>query len=281
MNLRELKAHFDYNLSHLDVNERNTFFNWLCEFELKIKPHQIVINLEKGIASSAIDYFEKAIIRLKNNEPIQYVLGFTNFYGLQINVNRSVLIPRPETEELVEWALENFNENQKLNILDLGTGSGCISIALSKHLPNSKVFALDIDSAALKLANLNAKINDVKVSFFQADMLDLPKQEQKFDLIVSNPPYVLENEKFKIADNVLNFEPPIALFVKDKSPLVFYYAIKKILLSNLKSGGMCFLEINEAFGNEVVSIYSENGLMSVSLKKDNYGKNRMIKIVRK
>ena len=281
MDLRELKAHFDYNLSYLDLNERNTFFNWLCEFELKIKPHQIVINLEKDIASSSIDYFEKAIIRLKNNEPIQYVLGFTNFYGLQINVNRSVLIPRPETEELVEWALENFNENQKLNILDLGTGSGCISIALSKHLPNSKVFALDIDSAALKLANLNAKINDVKVSFFQADMLDLPKQEQKFDLIVSNPPYVLENEKFKIADNVLNFEPPIALFVKDKSPLVFYYAIKKILLSNLKSGGMCFLEINEAFGKEVVSIYSENGLMSVSLKKDNYGKNRMIKIVRK
>ena len=281
MDLRELKAHFDYNLSYLDVNERNTFFNWLCAFELKIKPHQIAINLEKDVASSTIDYFEKAIIRLKNNEPIQYVLGFTNFFGLQINVNRSVLIARPETEELVEWALENFDENQKLNILDLGTGSGCISIALSKHLPNSKVFALDIDSAALELANLNAKINNVQVSFFQADMLDLPKQEQKFDLIVSNPPYVLENEKSKIADNVLNFEPPIALFVKDKSPLVFYYAIKKILLSNLKSGGMCFLENNEAFGNEVVSLYKENGLMSVNLRKDNYGKNRMIKIVRK
>ena len=184
MDLKELKAYFDYNLSYLDVNERNTLFNWLCEFELKIKPHQIVINLEKDIDISTIDYFEKAIIRLKNNEPIQYVLGFTNFFGLQINVNRSVLIPRPETEELVEWVLENFNEDQKLNILDLGTGSGCISIALSKHLPNSKVFALDIDSAALELANLNAKINNVKVSFFQADMLDLTKYEQKFDLIV-------------------------------------------------------------------------------------------------
>ena len=215
--------------------------------------------------------------RLKKHEPIQYVLGETEFYSLPFKVTPDVLIPRPETEELVDWILHS-NIDKKADILDIGTGSGCIPVVLKHHFPLSKVSAIDISGAALALAKENAAANKTEVSFKKRDILKWQEYPWgEYGLIVSNPPYIRKMEKKFMQENVLGYEPPLALFVEDGAPLVFYSGIADFAKSHLKKGGLLFFEINEAFGEKVKNMLLGKGFSSVELKKDLSGKDRMIK----
>ena len=181
MNLRTLKSYFNQQLELYPETERLVFFQRLCAAYLDLKPHQLVLNYDKEVSNTVINSFEQALIRLKNHEPIQYILGETYFFGLTLSVTSSVLIPRPETEELVAWILAHFKSNDAPTILDLGTGSGCIAIALAKALPNAQVFALDVSPKALEVAQTNAHKNDVTINFIEANMLNWVSN-QHFDL---------------------------------------------------------------------------------------------------
>jgi release factor glutamine methyltransferase len=194
-------------------------------------------------------------------------------------LNSNVLIPRPETEELIYWITSQFkNDSSKnLKILDIGTGSGCIAVSLAKLIPNAEVSAMDISREALQTAQENAKINQVQMHFMEADVLKMHSLETSFDIIVSNPPYVLAHEKSKMRENVLNFEPHQALFVPDTNPLIFYEKIADLAIRHLNKNGQLFFEINEAYGNEVRDLLVEKGFVDVELKKDLFGKLRMVR----
>jgi release factor glutamine methyltransferase len=213
---------------------------------------------------------------------LQYVLGYTEFYGLKFVVNQSTLIPRPETEELVEWALASWqiavgSLQQPYSILDIGTGSGCIAISLKKHLPDVKVMAIDVSSEALQVAKTNAQLNEVAVDFVEDDILHHSPPTTHHSLIISNPPYVTPADKQQMHVNVVEFEPHTALFVPQNDPLLFYKAITAYGKNNLTPGGMLFLEINESYGNETVELLMNNGFRDIELKNDMSGRNRMIK----
>ncbi len=232
-----------------------------------------IIYANSNINEKVFFQFKHIIAQLKVNKPLQYILGETEFYGFKVKVNKHLLIPRPETEELVGWILkENFK-----SALDIGTGSGCISIALTKH-SNANLTGIDISSNALILAKENAILNNVKVIFTQQDILKV-KKLAKFDLIVSNPPYVLNSEKAKIKENVLCYEPHLALFVSDENPLIFYKHIADLATKSLTSGGKLFFEINEQFAIEIIEILTQFGFVNIELKKDINDKNRMIKAI--
>ena len=280
MTLGELKENFTNELEYYPSSERLVFFQRVCEAYLQLQPHQIVLNYEKEISEVEYKRFNEAMNRLKNHEPIQYVLECSYFFGLEFLVTPAVLIPRPETEELVTWILEHFSKIDAPKILDLGTGSGCISIALAKNLPSAQVFALDISTEALEIARFNAKKNNVEINFISSNMLEW-KSIQQFDIIVSNPPYVLEKEQKQMKDNVLKHEPHLALFVDNASPLVFYKALRKIAQKNLSQNGLCFAELNEAFGVETKALFDEVSFQNVILKKDTFGKIRMLKAQKK
>ena len=280
MTLGELKENFTNELEYYPSSERQVFFQRVCEAYLQLQSHQIVLNYEKAISKVEYKRFNGALNRLKNHEPIQYVLECAYFFGLEFLVTPAVLIPRPETEELVAWILEHFSKIDSPKILDLGTGSGCISIALAKNLPSAQVFALDISTEALEIARFNAKKNNVEINFISSNMLEW-KSIQQFDIIVSNPPYVLEKEQKQMKDNVLKHEPHLALFVDNALPLVFYKALRKIAQKNLSQNGLCFAELNEAFGVETKALFDEVSFQNVILKKDTFGKIRMLKAQKK
>lgn len=282
MKISELKYHFKTALSDLYPSEEiQSFFNILSEKHLKLSRVEIVINPEREISEEIVQTFQSALLRLKNFEPIQYIIGETEFYGLPFKVNNYTLIPRPETEELVEWILNECTthhatlKNQQL--LDIGTGSGCIAISLAKNLSNSKVSALDISEEALKIAKENAEINNVEIDFFQTDILKAKTLPKQFDIIVSNPPYVRELEKKLMQQNVLKYEPDSALYVKDEDPLVFYRVISKLAKTHLKPNGKLFFEINEYLGEEMKSLLKSEGFENIEVKKDIFGKDRMLK----
>ncbi len=218
------------------------------------------------------------IERLKKYEPIQYILEETEFFGLPFHVNENVLIPRPETEELVELILKE-NDKAGLCILDIGTGSGAIAIALAKQLKESDVMAWDISHKALDVAVLNSKANSAPVSFKQVDILLNYPLDKKFDIIVSNPPYVLENEKESMEQNVLGYEPHVALFVPNNDPLLFYKRIADIAKGLLNTGGKLYFEINQAKGKEVVNLLNEEGFTSVAGFQDLSKKDRMVRAI--
>ena len=242
---------------------------------------ELLLNDNTKLTDSDYLFVQKALERLKKREPIQYILGKTEFYGLPIRVNPSVLIPRPETEELVEWTIQSAWESGSMApaILDIGTGSGCIAIALAKALPNASVFAWDVSEEALKTASDNAQINGVKVNFEQKNILSpaLLNIEHKWDIIVSNPPYVRESEKKLIQPHVLDYEPHLALFVEDSDPLIFYRAITLFAQKKLTQQGNLFFEINSAFGEEVKNLLTEYGFDKIELRHDLSGKCRMVK----
>lgn len=217
--------------------------------------------------------------RLRNNEPIQYVLGETEFYGLNFKVNSSVLIPRPETEELVEWILLETKQTNP-HLLDVGTGSGCIAITLAKHLDNSTVDAWDISDKALEVAFDNAAINNVSVKFSKVDVLKPLTINNHFDIIVSNPPYIADSEKKNMEKNVLDFEPSEALFVPNNESLIFYDKIADIAQKLLNNNGLLYFEINQAKGGEIVELLQRKGFADVELKKDISGNYRMIRAVK-
>jgi len=238
---------------------------------------------EQEVTSIEVEKLNTILKRLQNGEPVQYIFGHTEFYGLPFNVNPSVLIPRPETEELVEWALSSVvNSEWAGNILDIGTGSGCIAISLKKNLSNASVSAVDISPDALKTAKQNAGLNNVDVIFINDDILNIKSkiENSKFEIIISNPPYVTLHDKTQMHTNVTDFEPHTALFVPENDPLIFYKAITNFAAKNLTSDGLLFFEINESLGNETIELLKDKGFKNIELRKDMSGRNRMIRATR-
>lgn len=335
MLLHKLKSDFQTQLADQYPKEEITsFFNRLCEFKLDLKRVDIALNLNKNIDSNDVLFFKDTINRLKLFEPIQYIIGSTEFYGLPFRVDKNVLIPRPETEELVNWIIkegrgqkakdnvilsavegnksqipnhklqchpERSLRTQTLNILDIGTGSGCIAIALAKNLPQTKVWALDVSKKALNVAKQNAQLNNLTIHFIKADILNpnvvasvtkqshtdkeittvasLPRKAIKFDIIVSNPPYVKQNEKVLMQANVLKHEPHLALFVENNKPLIFYDKIADFASKNLNKNGLLFFEINQSLGKDVCTLLKTKGFKNIELKQDMFGVDRMVRAV--
>ncbi|TXD85170.1 peptide chain release factor N(5)-glutamine methyltransferase [Subsaximicrobium wynnwilliamsii] len=281
---------------HYGKEEVDSFFNLLIEHYLKLKRITMLMNPGFVVTKTEEQPLFEALAALKLQKPIQHIIGETEFYGLPFKVNRHTLIPRPETEELVAWIIEDYNANQDnaeaLTILDIGTGSGCIAIALAKQLSASSVYAVDVSEEALKMAVENAKVNEVKIEFGNMDILEpdhrnLPAGRQgleflnlKFDIIVSNPPYVRQLEKELMQANVLDHEPHEALFVEDGNPLLFYRAICELAQAKLKPGGSLYFEINEYLGDEMVQLLKSFHFEDIELKSDIFGKPRMIKAVK-
>jgi len=284
MTLKELQQHFHSQLDAIyGKDEVQSFFKLLIENVLNFKPIELVLHTESDISITNQHRFNADIKRLKQEEPIQYIIGETVFFGLPFKVNPSTLIPRPETEELVQWIIEDLKlaKNQEPTILDIGTGSGCIAISLAKNLINAKIFALDVSPEALKVAKENAELNQVEVEFIEADILTACHTElQKFDIIVSNPPYVRTLEKSSIKNNVLKHEPHLALFVENEDPLLFYKAICEFANHNLKSKGILFFEINQYLGAEMMQLVSTFNFESLELRQDIFGNNRMLKSIK-
>ena len=278
MQLKSLQNFFQNGLlGYYPKDEISAFFYRVCEQHLDFKRIDVSLKSETLITPETFEYFETIISRLLSYEPIQYILGTTSFFGLEFKVDVNVLIPRPETEELVAWILKQADPNKPLKILDIGTGSGCIAVSLAKHLPNAEVYALDVSSAALEMAQHNAQQNDVQLNCIEANVLEWTNTELSFDIIVSNPPYVRESEKEFMAPNVLEHEPHLALFVENESPLVFYKAIVELSKINLKKEGLLYFEINEYLGDETKALFSSDDFEEIQLKADIFAKNRMMR----
>jgi release factor glutamine methyltransferase len=279
MSLKELREKFHTVLESIyDKNEVDSFFFILLEHYLGYNRIKFALEPELTISEKDRQLFLDALKALKHQQPIQYILGETEFFGIPLKVNEDVLIPRPETEELVAWIINDVSNLDKITILDIGTGSGCIAIALAKHLPNASVFALDVGATALKVAKTNAELNTVSIEFLEADILNFNHfTSEKFDIIVSNPPYVRQLEKPHMKANVLDNEPHLALFVTNEDPLQFYKAITKFAVNNLNNKGMLYFEINEYLGNEMTQLLEKYNFSDVLLKQDIFNKDRMIK----
>lgn len=252
----------------------------LFEKKLGLPLYRVYLNPTHQISQENVGLILNIVSQLKIQKPIQYILGETDFFGLNFKVTPDVLIPRPETEELVDWIIKSTSD-KPLSILDIGTGSGCIAISLAANLRKSHVSAIDISPDALEVSKSNALQNKVQVDFYLVDILDNSVEipSSPFDIIVSNPPYVRESEKLLMKPNVLDNEPHAALFVSDVEPLTFYNAIALRSKTLLKPGGIVYCEINEALGEETQKLFAQNGFKNIEIKKDLNGKDRMIKAV--
>lgn len=279
MTLSEVEAKFIQELQEQYAQEETSaIFLIAIAKVLNYKRADYLLKKHNALSNDHLTALTTILAQLKTGKPIQYIIGETEFYGLTLKVNESVLIPRPETEELVEWILEKVAAIHPQSLLDIGTGSGCIAIALKKNLPNIKVIALDIALDSLTTAQTNAVLNNVEIEFLQQDMLAYAnvKLPQQLSIIVSNPPYVKEDEKPAMHANVLANEPHRALFVRNEKPLVFYETIADFALNNLTQQGLLFFEINEYLGKETVDLLAHKGFTNIELKKDMQGKDRMI-----
>ena len=274
MTLQDFKLKMISELSSIyEMDELNSIFNILSDDYLKIPRSKILIADEIDLNESNQLLFLSALERLKTHEPIQYVLGKTTFMDLEFKVNSSVLIPRPETEELIRLMLKEDLDGKE--ILDIGTGSGCIAISLEKNLLNAKVSALDISVDALEVAKENAKLNNVDIEFINADIFEY-QSDKKYDIIVSNPPYVLESEMRSMKKNILNYEPKIALFVKDINPLKYYESLMSLSNHQLNTKGRIYFEINENYKYELNKLAQNYEYNIIEFKLDNHNKNRFL-----
>ncbi len=279
MKIKQYKNQFIKALASIyDEGEAESFFYLILEEKHKLKRIDLALNIELFFSKEEISVWNEILKKLKQEIPIQYILGTTNFYGLEFEVNENVLIPRPETEELVEWIISNnqIQQSTNLKILDIGTGSGCIAIALAKNMLNAQVFAIDISEKALATAQKNAEINEVKITFLQKNILETNDLEQQFDIIVSNPPYVRYLEKQEIKKNVLDYEPHLALFVEDHDALLFYRKIAELTQKNTHTNRQLYFEINQYLGAEMIDLLEKYNFKNIQLKKDIYGNDRMI-----
>ena len=278
MTIAEALAEIKFKLNrHFNENEIRTISVQLLQHFWKISANDLYINKQKTLNKNCNTDFAHALYLLQQHTPLQYVLGKAEFYGLSFSVDENVLIPRPETEELVDWII---SENQNAtNIIDIGTGSGCIAIALAKNIKTAKLYAVDKFEKTIIKASYNAKNNNVDINFFCNDILTETNFTQiKFDCIVSNPPYVRECEKKQMTKNVLDFEPHSALFVPDNDPLKFYAAIADFAKTNLVEHGKIYIEINENLSVETQDVFKQKGFKHLELRNDLNGKNRMMKI---
>ncbi|WP_299220681.1 peptide chain release factor N(5)-glutamine methyltransferase [uncultured Aquimarina sp.] len=281
MKIKDLRKDFIDSLSGLyEPEEVLSFFYILSEKLLGLRRVDVAMTLDKVVGEDELSNFINARNRLEDQEPIQYIVGDTDFYGLLFMVDQNVLIPRSETEELVDWIIKDYKNkggSRKLKILDIGTGSGCIAISLAKNLPKADVYAIDVSEEALKIAKANAVHNNVEINFLREDILGLDELEDVFDIIVSNPPYVRELEKQEIKPNVLENEPHVALFVSDQDPLIFYRTITALAEKSLAAEGLLYFEINQYLGIETKNMIEKYGFRSVTLRKDLYNNDRMIR----
>ena len=296
MLIKEYKSIFLQELSPLyDEKEIESFFYLVLEQFHEKKRIDLALNPTMEMDAKQLLRWERVVVELKKHKPIQYILGETEFYGLRFLVNEHTLIPRPETEELVDLILGESRKSTRgeaeLNevkvesrkskvesstILDIGTGSGCIAISLAKHLPTAQVFALDVSEKALEIAKKNAEINNVTVHFLHKNILETEDLDRQFDVIVSNPPYVRMLEKEEIQPNVLVYEPHLALFVEDDDALLFYRKIAELAQKNLTKTGTLYFEINQYLGKETVELLEKLGFVEIKLIKDIYENNRII-----
>jgi len=280
MLLRELKNIFHLELDALYAKEEvDSFFYLSLEHYLNLERFVLAMQPDLIISKGEEQPLFEALAQLKLNRPIQYIFGKATFMDLDFFVNENVLIPRPETEELVNWIIDDcqVERSRDLRILDIGTGSGCIAITLAKNLPKAKVFALDISENALQVAQRNAALHKVEITFINADVLQGVDFEDKFHVIVSNPPYVRELEKSEMAKNVLEHEPGLALFVSNENPLLFYRSITEIANNNLIDAGLLYFEINQYLAEETQRLLEANNFQDIELRKDVFGNKRMIK----
>jgi release factor glutamine methyltransferase len=281
MKIKEYRKHFIQELTSMyGEGEAESFFYLILEEKQKLKRIDLALQPDLFFSEDETAIWNSILEQLKLEIPIQYLLGKTSFYGLDFEVNENVLIPRPETEELVDWILEKQkakDKRQNQKILDIGTGSGCIAISLAKNLPNAQVFAIDVSENALATAQKNAILNEVNVTFIQQNILETLDLGHEFDIIVSNPPYVRNLEKEEIKKNVLDNEPHLALFVEDNDALIFYKKITELAQKNLSVSGQLYFEINQYLGKEMVDLLEVMGFKDVELRKDIYGNDRMTK----
>ncbi len=283
MTIDEARKEIIKNIGNIyEQNEANNIAELLIESITKLPRSERIIKGDETLPNSQKNLLHSSISRLQKHEPIQYIINEAWFAGMRFYVDRNVLIPRPETEELVEWAVEEYRiKNSPFKILDVGTGSGCIAIALKNKLPLSEVWACDISDQALNVARINADALHATIDFVPLNFLDPGQRKQlpNVDAIVSNPPYVPQNEKTEMKKNVVEYEPSTALFVTDDDPLIFYKAIAEFGREKLNKGGSIYAEIHENLGEPIKRLFLSAGYQTVQLKKDLQEKDRMIKAI--
>lgn len=270
---------FDRLSGQYSASELKLMFNEFLMSRLNLSRAELMLSSDIRLSESDLLFFRSCVHRMKVSEPFQHVLGTTEFYGLEIKCDKRALIPRPETEELVDWIIKD-NTHVSPVILDVCAGSGCIALALKSEIPNATIEAIDVSDEALSLANENAELLNLEVRFDKMDVLSshsLVKQTQKWDVIVSNPPYIPVSDKEQMHSNVLDFEPGLALFVSNEDPLIFYRKIAELALISLSDSGVLYFEIHENLGDEVVELLESIGFKSVECRKDMQRKDRMIK----
>lgn len=264
-----------------EENEAKNISELLIEYITRLSRIESIIKKNESLTVDQANLLNDSLQRLQTHEPVQYIINEGWFAGMKFYVDKNVLIPRPETEELVEWILQEYKRpNAKYRILDIGTGAGCIAIALKKKLPSGEIWACDISTEALNIARINADSLDAAIDFVGLDFLDEMQRKQlpRVDVIVSNPPYIPFRDKSEMRMNVVDYEPSIALFVRDDDPLIFYKAIADFGKEKLNERGKIYMEINETFAGEIKGLFHLKGYPSVEVKKDLQGKNRMIKV---
>lgn len=279
MYLKDIKSIFHKELDGIYAKQEVTsFFYMLIAHYMDLERFILAIDPQLIITKEEERPLFDALSKLKLEQPIQYIVGSAHFMDLDFVVNENVLIPRPETEELVRWILEDIKDKAaEIKILDIGTGSGCIAISLAKNIPGAKIFALDISEKAISIAQQNAIHNGVLVEFIQENILAIETLAINFDIIVSNPPYVRELEKVAMNRNVLHHEPELALFVSNENPLVFYKKISQFASNNLSSSGALYFEINQYLGKETRTLLKELDFQAIELRQDMFGNDRMLK----
>ncbi len=278
MSLQEIKIFLKQTLSSkIDAVELTSLIGMLIEAVTGWNRMQQIVNVNTGLSKEQQALLEDYAQQLLGGKPIQYILGKAWFMGNELMVNEQVLIPRPETEELVEWIISYASiMNKPLSILDIGTGSGCIPIALKLALPNCTLIGLDISKDALAIAQINAKNLNASIEWMEEDILNTAALDNSYDIMVSNPPYIPLREKKDMQEQVLNFEPSIALFVSNEDPLIYYKAIAKIGKQNLSKNGQLFFEIHYNQGKAILALLDELNYHA-ELRQDSFGKNRMVR----
>ncbi|MGV3539701.1 MAG: peptide chain release factor N(5)-glutamine methyltransferase [Rufibacter sp.] len=258
--------------------EARTMAEWVLEHFLKETRFELMQKRAEEAPVGLESHVQKALERLLQHEPLQYVLGQAHFYGREFKVTPAVLIPRPETEELVQLVIKTYQHQPQVKLLDIGTGSGCIPITLAAELPQAEVCGLDVSSEALEIARQNAEKLGQNVTWLQQDILqEIPAlPPNSLDVVISNPPYVLESEKELMRENVLSFEPHLALFVPNEDPLLFYRRIAQLAQQLLKKGGRLFFEINEQYAQETMAMLQNQGYKDMKVRTDLRGKERIV-----
>ena len=278
--LQSLKEYFNKRLASLyEYNAIRQFVKAAVCTRMNIDQSDWILQSDLQFSESDLLYFRSLVKRLQSGEPMQYVLGEVEFYGLRLSVDERALIPRPETEELVDWVCSSMEAGANSRVIDLCAGSGCIALALASQMSKARVTAVELSPEAVELIKENAQKCNLEIEITNWDVLDAGNYSSlsEVDTIVSNPPYVLEKDKLEMEEMVLDHEPHMALFVEDSDPLLFYREIGKNAIAVLKNEGFVFFEIHESYGKDLITLLQELGFVNIDLRKDLQGKDRMIR----